>query len=192
MERSGGLRTALRNLGLGVDPDLGSGVGAQVLTACLPDPARVFGLPAVLGRPLARRIEAVNAAVHRVSERCASVHLHPPELPGAYDPRMWSVDRLPPGERGHRLLAAGALRRGRHPRTADVAPAGHGADEPGADPGAIRRCGSPPAGPAGAQHRPVAAPRADGRGTVVGRRAGQSSSLIRAAAASARGSPVRS
>jgi lysophospholipase L1-like esterase len=75
--------------------------GALVLTACLPEPGRMFRLPTSLSRPLGRRIAAVNAAVHRVP----GLHLHVPELPGAYDPRMWSVDRLHPGERGHRLLA---------------------------------------------------------------------------------------
>jgi lysophospholipase L1-like esterase len=82
--------------------------GAHVLTTCLPDPARMFGLPTVIGRPLARRIGAVNAVVHRVADRYAAVHMHTSQLPGAYDPRMWSVDRLHPGERGHRLLAVGA------------------------------------------------------------------------------------
>ena len=84
-------------------------IGASVLTACLPDPALMFGLPPSLGRPLGRRIAAVNVAVHMVADRYASVHLHTPELPGVYDPQMWSVDRLHPGERGHRLLAVGAF-----------------------------------------------------------------------------------
>jgi lysophospholipase L1-like esterase len=84
-------------------------IGAIVLTACLPDPALMFGLPPFLGRPLARRVAAVNAALHMVADRYASVHLHTPDLPGVYDAQMWSVDRLHPGERGHRLLAAGAF-----------------------------------------------------------------------------------
>jgi hypothetical protein len=46
---------------------------------------------------------------HAVAARhsCLDLHLHIPQLPGAYDRRMWSVDRLHPGERGHRLLAGG-------------------------------------------------------------------------------------
>ena len=85
------------------------GIGASVLTACLPDPSMLFGLPPSVGRPLARRVAAVNAGVHIVADRYASMHLHSPELPGAYDRQMWSVDRLHPGERGHRLLAVGAF-----------------------------------------------------------------------------------
>lgn len=30
-----------------------------------------------------------------------------PDLPEAYDPLLWSINRLHPGEPGHRLLAAG-------------------------------------------------------------------------------------
>lgn len=85
-----------------------TGGGAVVLTACLPDPGRMFRLPGVLARPLGRRIAAVNAAVHRAALRHGALHLHIPELPGAYDAPMWSVDRLHPGERGHRLLAGAA------------------------------------------------------------------------------------
>jgi hypothetical protein len=59
-----------------------TGIGAIVLTACLPDPALMFGLPSLLGRPLARRITAVNAAVHVVADRYASAHLHTPEMHG--------------------------------------------------------------------------------------------------------------
>jgi lysophospholipase L1-like esterase len=79
--------------------------GALVLTACLPEPGRMFHLPASLARPLARRIAAVNAVTHAVVDRVPGLHLHIPQLPDVYDPRMWSVDRLHPGERGHRLLA---------------------------------------------------------------------------------------
>ncbi|MEJ3749239.1 SGNH/GDSL hydrolase family protein [Actinomycetes bacterium KLBMP 9797] len=79
--------------------------GALVLTACLPDPGRMFGLPGALARPLGRRIAAVNAVIHAVAAPVCGIHLHIPDLAGVYDPRMWSIDRLHPGERGHRLLA---------------------------------------------------------------------------------------
>ncbi|MEV6201814.1 SGNH/GDSL hydrolase family protein, partial [Streptomyces sp. NPDC051771] len=38
--------------------------GAVLLTACLPDPGRMLGLPGPLARPLARRRTSVNAVVH--------------------------------------------------------------------------------------------------------------------------------
>ncbi|MFD3423455.1 SGNH/GDSL hydrolase family protein [Streptomyces decoyicus] len=77
--------------------------GAVVLTACLPDPGRMLGLPA----PLARRMHAVNTVVHAVSARYQGVHLHLAEHPWVAERASWSVDRLHPGERGHRLLARG-------------------------------------------------------------------------------------
>ncbi|MEV1024547.1 SGNH/GDSL hydrolase family protein [Streptomyces sp. NPDC050264] len=80
--------------------------GAVVLTACLPDPGAMLGLPGALARPLARRQHAVNSVVHALSERHGAVHLHAAEGAWVADRAMWSADRLHPGERGHRLFAA--------------------------------------------------------------------------------------
>jgi lysophospholipase L1-like esterase len=94
-------------IGASLDHTVGSlrAAGAVVLTGCLPDPGRMFRLPGALARPLGRRVVALNALAHRVAARHGTVHLHIPEQPGVYDPRVWSIDRLHPGERGHRLLA---------------------------------------------------------------------------------------
>jgi lysophospholipase L1-like esterase len=81
--------------------------GAVVLTARLPDPGRMLGLPPSLARPLARRIRAVNAVADTVALRYGTLHFDAAGHPHTYDRRMWSVDRLHPSERGHRLLAAG-------------------------------------------------------------------------------------
>ncbi|WP_078607261.1 SGNH/GDSL hydrolase family protein [Streptomyces flavidovirens] len=80
--------------------------GAVLLTACLPDPGTMLGLPPPLARPLARRQRAVNAVVHALSARYGAVHLHVAEGPWVSDRGLWSADRLHPGERGHRLIAA--------------------------------------------------------------------------------------
>ncbi len=80
--------------------------GAVLLTACLPDPGTMLGLPAALARPLARRQRAVNSVVHALSERYGAVHLHAAHDAWVMAPEMWSADRLHPGERGHRVLAA--------------------------------------------------------------------------------------
>jgi lysophospholipase L1-like esterase len=82
-------------------------VGAVVLTARLPDPGRMLGLPELLARPLARRVRAVNAITDVVAAQYGTVHFDAAGHPDTYDRRMWSVDRLHPSERGHRLLAAG-------------------------------------------------------------------------------------
>jgi lysophospholipase L1-like esterase len=80
--------------------------GAVLLTACLPDPGAMLGLPGALARPLARRQRAVNTVVHALSERYGAVHLHAAAGAWLTDRAMWSSDRLHPGERGHRQFAA--------------------------------------------------------------------------------------
>jgi lysophospholipase L1-like esterase len=79
--------------------------GAEVLTMRLPDPGQMFGLPGALARPLARRMRAVNAAVDEVARRHGTVHLDTARDPATYERCYWSVDRLHPNERGHRLMA---------------------------------------------------------------------------------------
>ncbi|MFD0144973.1 MULTISPECIES: SGNH/GDSL hydrolase family protein [unclassified Streptomyces] len=85
--------------------DLGAS-GAVLLTACLPDPGRMLGLPPPLARPLARRQKAVNTLVHALSARYDTVHLHLADRTWTDDRALWSADRLHPGERGHRAIAA--------------------------------------------------------------------------------------
>ena len=79
--------------------------GAEVLTMRLPDPGQMFGLPGALARPLARRMRAVNAAIDEVARRHRTVHLDAARDPATYERCYWSVDRLHPNERGHRLIA---------------------------------------------------------------------------------------
>jgi lysophospholipase L1-like esterase len=79
--------------------------GAGVLTMRLPDPGQMFGLPGALARPLAHRMRAVNAAVDEAARRYGTVHLDAAGDPATYERRYWSVDRLHPNERGHRLIA---------------------------------------------------------------------------------------
>ncbi|WP_399450195.1 SGNH/GDSL hydrolase family protein [Streptomyces sp. WAC01280] len=81
--------------------------GAVLLTACLPDPGRMLGLPPPLARPLARRQRSVNAVVHALSDRYDTVHLHLADTAWTEDRALWSADRLHPGERGHRAVAEG-------------------------------------------------------------------------------------
>jgi lysophospholipase L1-like esterase len=80
--------------------------GVALVTACLPDPGAMLRLPGLLARPLARRQQSVNAVVHALSERYGALHLHLAEGEWLTDRAMWSADRLHPGERGHRILAA--------------------------------------------------------------------------------------
>ncbi|WP_241672156.1 SGNH/GDSL hydrolase family protein [Streptomyces sp. IB2014 016-6] len=80
--------------------------GTVLLTACLPDPGVMLGLPGPLARPLARRQRAVNTLVHALSARYGAVHLHAADPAWVADRSLWSADRLHPGERGHRMIAA--------------------------------------------------------------------------------------
>jgi lysophospholipase L1-like esterase len=79
--------------------------GAEVLTMRMPDPGSMFGLPRALARPLARRMRAVNAVVDDVAKRHGTLHFDAAGDPASYERRNWSVDRLHPNERGHRLIA---------------------------------------------------------------------------------------
>ena len=95
--------------------------GATVLTARLPDPGRMFRLPGPLARPLGRRTAALNAALDEIAASCRTIHVDVAAVPArttVYTRANWSVDRLHPSERGHRLLAYGfaaALRDAGHP-----------------------------------------------------------------------------
>ena len=84
--------------------ELGRG-GAVLLTACLPDPGLLLGLPGPLARPLARRMSGVNAVVHELSQRHRAVHLHLARLPWLADRALLSADRLHPSPAGHLLIA---------------------------------------------------------------------------------------
>jgi lysophospholipase L1-like esterase len=96
-------------IGAALDDTVGQlrGIGTVVLTARLPDPGRLLRLPGSLSRPLERRVRLVNAVTDEVAARYGTLHFDAATNPYTYDRRMWSVDRLHPSERGHRLLAAG-------------------------------------------------------------------------------------
>ena len=65
----------------------------------------MFGLPTGLARPLSRRMRAVNAELDRIAAHYGTLHWDASTDPETYDRRNWSVDRLHPNERGHRLIA---------------------------------------------------------------------------------------
>ena len=81
--------------------------GAQVLVTRFHNHGAVFRLPGPLRRALHGRIAQLNAAIDRVANRHGALCLDVHRMPGAYEPAAWSVDRLHPSERGHRLLARG-------------------------------------------------------------------------------------
>lgn len=81
--------------------------GATVLTTRYHDHGRIFRLPRPLRRALHGRVNELNAVTDAVVARHGALCLDLDRLPGAYDLASWSVDRLHPSERGHRMLARG-------------------------------------------------------------------------------------
>ena len=79
--------------------------GAILLTVRFHDHGQVFGLPGFLRRPLARRIEQVNAAYDEVHATYGGLRIDLAEHAETFERGFWSVDRLHPSERGHRSLA---------------------------------------------------------------------------------------
>jgi lysophospholipase L1-like esterase len=76
--------------------------GATVLTFTLPDLGPV--LP--LARPLAPRLERMNAALREISAATGTLLVDFAAYPVASDPRLWSDDRLHANSAGHARIAA--------------------------------------------------------------------------------------
>jgi lysophospholipase L1-like esterase len=79
--------------------------GVILLTARFHDHSRVFGLPKLLGRPMARRIETLNAIYDEIHEKYDGLRVDLSAHPDVYVRSFWSVDRLHPSELGHRMIA---------------------------------------------------------------------------------------
>ncbi len=79
--------------------------GATVLTASLPNPGLMLRIPELVHRPLARRVQALNAILDHLAARYGTLHIDLARHPALYERPMWGADRMHPSERGHRLLA---------------------------------------------------------------------------------------
>ena len=79
--------------------------GAILLTARFHDHSRVFGLPKLLGRPIARRIGVLNAVYDEIHATYGGVRVDLAAHTEVYVRSFWSVDRLHPSEKGHRAIA---------------------------------------------------------------------------------------
>ena len=98
--------------------------GALLLTVRFHDHGQVFGLPSWLRRPLWQRIEQVNTVYDDLHVKFGGIRIDMADYPEVYRRDFWSVDRLHPGERGHRRLArAFADELGRHGMRIAVPPA---------------------------------------------------------------------
>ncbi len=79
--------------------------GATLMTARWHDHAAVLGLPSVLVRPMARRIDVVNEVYDDLHDRYGGLRLDLALLPQVTERACWSIDRFHPSELGHRALA---------------------------------------------------------------------------------------
>jgi lysophospholipase L1-like esterase len=79
--------------------------GALVMTLRFHDHGGVLGLPAVLRRPLWRRIEVVNAAYDAAFAAYGGIRVDLTADSVVRERGFWSIDRLHPSELGHRRLA---------------------------------------------------------------------------------------
>ncbi|GAA1964154.1 SGNH/GDSL hydrolase family protein [Nocardioides panacihumi] len=80
-------------------------VGATLMTPRFHDHGSVLGLPGFLRRPLGRRIDALNRVWDEVHAAYGGVRLDLATCPEVHDRATWSIDRMHPSERGHRLFA---------------------------------------------------------------------------------------
>ncbi len=82
-----------------------SAQGATLMTVRFHDHGAVLGLPGPLARPMTRRIEELNAAYDELHASFGGLRIDLSDRPEVQERSFWSVDRLHPSERGHRLLA---------------------------------------------------------------------------------------
>jgi lysophospholipase L1-like esterase len=82
--------------------------GARVMLARLHDPGHRLRLPGRLGEGVRAKVAALNAAVDATAQRSDALVLDLGARPEVRTAGVWSLDRLHPGEPGHRLLAAAA------------------------------------------------------------------------------------
>ncbi|TCJ30010.1 SGNH/GDSL hydrolase family protein [Nocardioides jejuensis] len=81
------------------------GSGAVLLTVRFHDHGRVFGLPAVLRRPLFARIAFLNEVYDEIHATYGGIRVDLGEQAEVFEREFWSIDRLHPSELGHRSLA---------------------------------------------------------------------------------------
>ncbi|RSS78928.1 SGNH/GDSL hydrolase family protein [Streptomyces sp. WAC06614] len=78
-----------------------TGRGVRVATLTFPDPGRLVPL----ARPLAPRVDALNARIRQAADRHGVVVADTAPHAVVSDPRLWSADRLHAGPLGHQRIA---------------------------------------------------------------------------------------
>jgi lysophospholipase L1-like esterase len=80
-------------------------IGSEVIMIELHDPNELLRIPKIVKRILRKRVEAVNEVYRKIAEEFGVVLIKTREIPDVHNLKNWHIDRMHPGERGHKLLA---------------------------------------------------------------------------------------
>ena len=80
-------------------------IGSEVIMIELHDPNELLRIPRIVKRILRKRVEAVNEVYRKIAEEFGVVLIKTREIPDVHNLKNWHIDRMHPGERGHKLLA---------------------------------------------------------------------------------------
>jgi len=79
--------------------------GTEVIMVELHDPNQLLKIPKLVKRILRKRVESVNVVYRAIAEELEIVLIKTREIPDVHNLRNWHIDRMHPGERGHKMLA---------------------------------------------------------------------------------------
>jgi lysophospholipase L1-like esterase len=79
--------------------------GSEVIMVELHDPNQLLRIPNLIKRILRKRVEAVNAVYRKIADELEIILIKTREIPDVHNLRNWHIDRMHPGERGHKILA---------------------------------------------------------------------------------------
>ncbi|MFZ4063772.1 MAG: SGNH/GDSL hydrolase family protein [Candidatus Nanopelagicaceae bacterium] len=80
-------------------------LGSEVIMVELHDPNQLLKIPKVMKRILRNRVESVNAVYRALAEELEIILIKTREIPDVHNLKNWHIDRMHPGELGHKLLA---------------------------------------------------------------------------------------
>ena len=79
--------------------------GSEVIMVELHDPNQLLRIPKLVKRILRKRVESVNVVYRAIAEELEIVLIKTREIPDVHNLRNWHIDRMHPGELGHKKLA---------------------------------------------------------------------------------------
>lgn len=79
--------------------------GSEVIMVELHDPNQLLKIPNLIKRILRKRVDAVNTVYRKIADELEIILIKTQEIPDVHNLRNWHIDRMHPGERGHKILA---------------------------------------------------------------------------------------